>query len=382
MSKIIKILITVLIIFVIDTTSISNKIVFADNSSNGQDNIGFVEFILDLFAKYINLPLGDTIQKTLDQACTNIDEDEANVLLYSRQEFESLNNYFHNDIQVDKADSTKKTNTFAKEDVSNTKENKSGVSEEIFNAGTSIPAIPIDAYTMTASNPRLFNIDFLGVSEKENKNFGDLYRNFINTLSHIILYVCAALLIIMLIWRSILLVTSIYGGNTETAKNSKKIIDNYFTAVLILVGVYLFSTLMVNLYTLANKLITNGVTTYFPIRYNVKDVYSFNTNIISAVRYNTLSTNILDEYMWSLVYLGCAFINLFWFVFMFFRMIIVGGLIVIAPVTAVTTMTNTTQNGQNQGSGLFFINGWIKVFLTVVWVPFILTALISLALRL
>ena len=67
---------------------------------------------------------------------------------------------------------------------------------------------------------------------------------------------------------------------------------------------------------------------------------------------------------------------------MFFRMIIVGGLIVIAPVTAVTTMTNTTQNGQNQGSGLFFINGWIKIFLTVVWVPFILTALISLALRL
>ena len=72
--------------------------------------------------------------------------------------------------------------------------------------------------------------------------------------------------------------------------------DNYVKAVAIMVGVYLFSSLMINLYYYATSLITNDNTTFFPVRLLVQNTYSFNTNIISAIRYHTLSTNILDAY--------------------------------------------------------------------------------------
>ena len=376
------------------TMSISTQLVtasmdgtFSSSSTSKtaeQDKIGLVEFILDAFTKYINLPLGDTIQKILNQAGTGLTDEEAKKILYSRQDLESLNNRFHDEIQVDNVNSTKKTDTIRTKYLSNLIQNKNGENEEVFTTATYIPAIPIDAYTMTASKVSFFDIDFINNAnrDKESENIGDLYRNLINTLSHIIMYLCAALLAGMLIWRSILFIKSIYSDDSNTAAKSKKIMDNYVKAVAIMVGVYLFSSLMINLYYYATSLITNDNTTFFPVRLLVQNTYSFNTNIISAIRYHTLSTNILDAYGWSLVYLVMAMANLFWFLFMFVRMIVLGALIAIAPITAITTMGEAVQSEGAQTSGVFFISGWIKVFSIVLWIPFCLTVLINLALRL
>ncbi len=376
------------------TMSISTQLVtasmdgtFSSSSSNKtteQDKIGLVEFILDTFTKYINLPLGDTIQKILDQAGTDLTDEEAKKILYSRQDLESLNNRFHNEIQVDNVNSTKETDTIKQKYLSNLIQNKNGENEEIYTSATYIPVIPIDAYTMTATKVNLFDINFINNINKDNEseNLGDLYRNLINTLSHIIMYICAALLIGMLIWRSILFIKSIYGDDSKIAEKSKKIMDNYIKAILIIVGVFLFSSLMINLYYYATSLITNESSTFFPIRLLVKSTYSFNTNIISAVRYHTLSTNILNAYGWSLLYLVTALANLLWFIFMFIRMIVLGALIAIAPITAITTMGETVQSEGAKTIGLFFIRGWIKVFLIVLWIPFCLTVLMNLAFRL
>lgn len=370
------------------TSPISGQVIIAssdgsfksDLKKSSKDEIGFVEWLMDIFARYIHIPVGDGIQKIIDEAGTNLTEQEAKKILYSKQDLLSKNNIFYRYIEADTASSDKKTQTIKKLDISNELKNKDGETEEIFKSDTQIPVIPMDAYTMTTSNVELFNVNFLGNTTSKN-NFWNLYKNLVNTLSHVVIYICSALLIGMLIWRSILLITSIHSDNSKLASESKAIMDNFVKAIVLIVGLYLFSTIMVYLYEYLTSLLSGETETLFNIRFVVNDVYSFNTNIISGVRYHTLSSNIGMEYKWSWIYLITALINGFWFLFMFLRMIVIGALVIISPITAVTTMGSTAKTKENSTAGIFFIDGWIKAFLVVLWSPMIVTAVMSIFLR-
>ena len=183
----------------------------------------------------------------------------------------------------------------------------------------------------------------------------------------------------MIIWRSILLTTSISINNPKMAVDSKKIMDNFVKAIVLIVGVYLFLALMISTYKYFTSIATGGSLTRFPIRITVKDVYAFNTNFISVVRYFTLSTNISQKFGWSLLYFFFAVLNAIWFGFMFLRMFAIGILIILAPINAVTTMVNISKNAKQ--NGILSINGWMILFSIVLWIPFVVTLIISIALR-
>ena len=242
-----------------------------------------------------------------------------------------------------------------------------------------IPAIPMDIYSMTATQVKIFDLDFLNNNTTNDNGTWLLYRNFVNSFSHIVVYICSALLIGMIIWRSILLTTSISINNPKMAVDSKKIMDNFVKAIVLIVGVYLFLALMISTYKYFTSIATGGSLTRFPIRITVKDVYAFNTNFISVVRYFTLSTNISQKFGWSLLYFFFAVLNAIWFGFMFLRMIAIGILIILAPINAVTTMVNISKNAKQ--NGILSINGWMILFSIVLWIPFVVTLIISIALR-
>ena len=353
---------------------------FSSNKSSQNEDLGFIEWLMDIFAKYIHIPIGDSIQKIIDEVGADLTEEEAKNILYTKQSIKSLSNPFNKEILIEDANSKKEITAINTQNIPNQIQNKDGETEEVFTPTTLVPAIPMDVYTMTTTNVKLFDIDFLNNNNNNDNKFWIKYRNLVNTASHIAMYLCAALLIGMLIWRSIVYILSIYNDKTESAKKSIKIMDNFAKAVALLVGIYLFSTLMIYFYNYLTSIISGGFLTRFPIRFIVKDVYSFNTNIISGIRYQTLSSRIIGEYVWSWVYLGMSILNGIYFMFMFMRMIVIGLLIIIAPITAITTMQNTLQN-EATTSGLFHINGWIKAFLGVLWLPFIVTIVMGLFLR-
>ena len=351
----------------------------AKSGSNSEDEISLADKIANYIAEMVLIPAGDTIQKLLDQAGADLTEKDANTILYTRQNLESINNIFYKEIQIDSVNKKVDVPTLKDEEISNVLENKNTETEEIFTSTTMIPAIPMDIYSMTATQVKLFDLDFLNNNTTNDNKAWLLYRNIVNSFSHIVVYICSALLMGMIIWRSILLTTSISINNPKIALESRKIIDNFVNAIVVIVGVYLFSALMISTYKYFTSIATGGSLTRFPIRLTVKDVYAFNTNSISIIRYYTQSSNISQKFGWSLLYFFIAFLNALWFGFMYLRMIIMGALIIIAPINAVTTMVNTSKNA-NQ-NGILSINGWMKLFSIVLWIPFGVTLIISIALR-
>ena len=356
---------------------------FDKNSKSGSnsdtDEISLSDKISNFISTMVLIPAGDSIQKLIDQAGADLTEKDANTILYTRQNLESINNIFHKEIQIDSVDKKVDAPTLKKEDISNTLENRESETEEIFTSTTMIPAIPMDIYSMTATQVKIFDLDFLNSNTTNDNGTWLLYRNFVNSFSHIVVYICSALLIGMIIWRSILLTTSVSINNPKMAVDSKKIMDNFVKAIVLIVGVYLFSALMISTYKYFTSIATGGSLTRFPIRITVKDVYAFNTNFISVVRYFTLSTNISQKFGWSLLYFFFAVLNAIWFGFMFLRMFAIGILIILAPINAVTTMVNISKNAKQ--NGILSINGWMILFSIVLWIPFVVTLIISIALR-
>ena len=71
--------------------------------------------------------------------------------------------------------------------------------------------------------------DYMRDSRKPTKE-----GQFVSSASHIAMYIAAALLLTMLIWRSILFVRSALGDNPQGAFESRQIMDNFIKAVLII----------------------------------------------------------------------------------------------------------------------------------------------------
>lgn len=362
---------------------ISGQIIYASSdgsfktTESSEEDLTLLEKIVGNLAKF-HIFLGDLIQKFLDKTGTDLTAQEAQRLLFDKNDLKSASNKFYKEIQVANPTETIKTKTLKNEAISNTIENQDGQKEEVFNEKTKIPVIPIDIYSIVATDIKLLDIDFLSNNKQNDNKLWNLYRNVVSVVSHSVLYICTALIIGIIIYRSILLVMSSYTSNPTVAEQSKKIINNLVKGVIYIVAVYLIIAIMINFYKLVISAITTDTASKYIIRFNVNQVYSFNTNIIGGARYLTQSTNIAMSYGWSWAYLAMAVFDLFCFLIMFVRTFLIGIFVITAPITAIVKINETDTQARR---GLFYIGNWMKAFLIILWIPFLVAGLLSLLLH-
>lgn len=320
---------------------------------------------------YILTVVGDGIQIFINATATNTKITD-NLGLLAVSDDIKQNEELQNQIQVKKPKTYKKTKTKTLKEVtiSNNMDNEAGESEQVFSEETPIPIIPIDLYSSSIDKIDLLDIDFLSPNNKNLDTRWNYLKDIVSTYSHIILYLSAALLVSMLIWRSIVFVRASLGGNPEQASESKKIIDKWIKAILLVVGAYIIAELMIYSYHIMVKIVMNGNDSNYLIRIIVEDTYSFNTNLIGWAKYKTLMSDGFAVLGWSIIYTIVAAIDLVWFFVMFVRMIAVGLLIIVAPLTAVMSMGERTQKKGKITNFLHF-KSWIRFLTICVWMPMV-----------
>lgn len=316
--------------------------------------------------------LGDVNQIAIDSAGTNLTIKSASKLTYKQDDIKNIKD-INKEIKV-KSSSKNVINskTVRDVDIPSYIENKQGNKETIFTDETEIPYIPIDFYSASINKIELLDINFF---DNNSTNSSKVW-NFLNTLvkgaSRIVIYLSSVGILVMIIIRGILLVTSTFRDNPETARRSKSVIDSCVKSILIISLGYLLMSLIIYGYNEIIKIILNGNDSSYLIRVNVDGVYSFNTNLIGYIKYMSLNSNGLSSYIYTFAYWVISFIDLVWFGFMVVRPWIIAGLIVIMPISAVYEMLGRTPSqGQGWGNILIF-ERCISLYTTLIFVPLIM----------
>lgn len=333
-------------------------------SSKMKDSI--IKFIIG----GINL-WADAIQVFLDGIIEDSKKDtETMDLVYSKSEIET-DEELKEQIQVSDENSYDATNVIKEVDVSNYVDNKKGQKEVVYTQSTKIPVIPADIYSASTNKVNVFDINFYDSSNDNPNEFWKLIKSIVSGFSHVVIYLSAVLILVMLIWRSVLLVFSALGDDPEGARESKEIMDGLLKAICIISGIYVFMALMTYFYQEVLTLILNGNDSNYLIRVNVNGVYSFNTNFIGYLKYMTLKSNVTATFGSSLLYWAGVQANLFWFVFMFLRMFVMAGLTIVAPITAVNSMLNRSPKNGFHIDNILHLKNWTKMYMRWMWVPLI-----------
>ena len=123
------------------------------------------------------------------------------------------------------------------------------------------------------------------------------------------------------------------------------------------------------------KIFLNGNSSIYLIRANVEDVYSFNTNVIGYMKYMTLNSNILASLGYSFLYMLMEFANLFCFGIMFARTVIIGGLIIVSPFTAVYTMLGRAPTEGNNVRNAFTFGHFMRVYIVLLVLPLVMAGI-------
>lgn len=337
-------------------------------------------FMLELINGFFRL-IGDMIQMLLNSAENNTAKDtEKNQITYTREEIES-DEKLNREIQVADSESSAETKTLKTIDVPDKIDNESGVSTTVFSSSTEIPVIPIDFYSFSIDKVQLLDINFFDTSSKNSNKVWKLINNIVSVVSHSVLYIAAALLITTIIWRGILLVKSSLGDDPSGAAESRKIIDNLVKAIILISLVYVIMTLFMQLYKNILNVILDGNDSFYLIRLNVENVYSFNTNYIGYFRYMSLQSDLLAAIKYSIFYCLGAILNGVWFLFMLARMIIIGGLIIVAPLTAVMAMMEKAPKKGFSVTHILYFNNWLKIYLIWLWIPLVVVLMFRVVLQ-
>lgn len=265
-------------------------------------------------------------------------------------------------------------------DVSNVRQNRSGAVEIIYTVDSGVPIVQHDIYSMVSQDLDLFDIDFITPSNPNVNKFWRIVRNIVVVCSRSVLYFSAVGFITILIWQGIKFVSSIYRDSPLGAAEAREIMQNCIVTIMRLVGIFLIIALTVYLYKYLREKILGEYTSKYLIRINIKDTYSFNTNIIGSIRLMTMSTNVLQSSFWAFIYWLVTLFNLFYYVLMFLRMLAVGFLTIIAPITAISALFET-ENNVVENNNILRFRGWIRIFMIIVWVPMILLIILRLMQR-
>lgn len=364
-----------------DVGKITGKVVLATTTGTFSSSAGtksskkkknmFVEL-----PKIICNGIGDIIQIALNITGTDMSIKESFNFRKSVADIEAdtslkdeiqVENYNNND-DYNSSDNNEKHNTLRTVKVSNTVNNKQGQKETIFTNDTKIPICKADIYSSAMERTQYFDINFFDQNSTNSSGFWNLIRNFVVGASHIVLYISAMAMLVMIVARSIILVISTLRGIPEGAYEAKRIIDNVFKAMIWMGLIYAVLIGMVFLYEWIVSIITNGNETIYLIRLNVENTYSFNTNIIGYFRYMSESTNDIGALAASFWYMIAEIINFVWFLAMFRRMLYVAGFTIIAPITAIYSMRRRDGEGVTNNS-IFDIRNFIRSYAISVFVP-------------
>lgn len=209
-------------------------------SSAGTTNAQSKKNVICEFFAGVFHGIGDGIQMALNYAGTNKKWKDAKKLTYTKADIvadEELNAKIKvEDASSDGEDDKNKKDykTIKEANIASTADNRKGQKETIYASDTEIPVMPIDFYSSTIDKVQLFDIDFYNTKSKNSNKTWKGIRAFVASASHITMYIAAALLLTMLIWRSILFVRSALGDNPQGAYESRQIMDNFIKAIFII----------------------------------------------------------------------------------------------------------------------------------------------------
>ena len=315
---------------------------------------------------------GDFLQKAIQSAAYET-KTEDTILLYSKDEIKN-NKEMQNEIDVGNA-KTKPRNSdclLNKTTVSNKVDNNKGKKEQIYTTETEIPVLKMDAYGMLSEQFDIFKINFFN-KESNSRHWGYL-QNEVFIIGRIIVLISATLIITLIIWRGIVTVSSSIRITPGERATSRLILNRLIRAIFMIAFVYVIAALAVNLYEKIVSIIVGKNNTLYYLRMTVEDTYSFNTNIIGRIRYQTLASNQDVAFGGAIGYAIYSSFYAILFFLMFIRTYIIAALIIIAPVTAVTYIGGF-QEPEHGISIIFFFRNWLRFFTIFVFLPIFLLIL-------
>ena len=352
--------------------SINQKIVLATDDGSWQDSAGeeasgsgfeseggIREFATKVFTTLFFIIPADFIQWLLG-GCED--------LTYTKSEIEE-DEELNKEIQIDSVDSDINTKTIKTVNVPSEIDDKRGEKQTIYTESTEIPVIPVETYSMSLDKIDMLDINFYDTSNSNTSKFWKLIRKFSTLCSHLLIYFSATAILVMLIVRSIMLVISTIGDSPEKAYESREIMDNVFGAIIMLIGVFVVMTLITYSYKMILDVIIDNNNSRYLMRVNVGEIYSFNTNLTGFLKYMTLTENAYAALGYSILYLLVVVVNLIWFVFMLIRMLFIGVLIIIAPITAIVHMLGDQGQGNSFIGNLVHFRNLIGMYTILVYIP-------------
>ena len=161
----------------------------------------FSEFFTSVFTT-----VGDAFQKLLNG---NVIKAK---ITYTRADIQASSS-LNGEIQVedststnDESENTAKYRTINTVNISKTTENRKGQTATAYTKETEIPVIPTDLYSFCIGYVNLFDVNFFNTNTENPNGFWMFIRNFIASAKNVIIYIVAALMIVLIIWRAILYV--------------------------------------------------------------------------------------------------------------------------------------------------------------------------------
>ena len=343
--------------------------VTTDGKYTGKNSVGKKKWFEGIITGIINF--ADTLQISIESANNLYKQTEDLTLTLSKKEI-NKNELLKKEINIRKSGYKIKNSKMAKEvTISNNTENKNGETEIVYSENTPIPIVKTDLYSASLNKVELLDINFLDINNSNPNKIWKVIRSVVSAVSHVVMYISAAAIISMIIVRGILLILSIGGNDPEGAARSKTIMDKIVQSICMLAFIYIFMSLMIGLNNQVVNLLGGNNDSVYLIRVNVDEVYSFNTNLIGYLKYLTLNNNATINVGNALMYLLAVMINFLWFVYMCARMVMMGLLIILAPLTAVTNLANIKFKVGTKIINAIHFKNWVTVFLRWLWIPVI-----------
>lgn len=288
------------------------------------------------------IAVGDVVQ----WISNSIQTDEANTVNYKYDELkkDKSKNIYTN---VAKSSENKETNAIVE---INIEKDKNSNKVDDYTKETKIPVIVGDLYNIAVGHLNFLDANFL-TGKQTVKSDGSLVheensawvkiRDVISGLIRICIYVTSAILIIFLIANGIKIVSKSL-DNPSSMAQYKKNLEKFKTALGMLIG----SIIIMALCIFGSKGLCSMISTdtyELPIRVNVEDTYSFSTTAIGYVRYMAGIEDVdqwLQKVFCTIFYLVLEICNVLVVFIMILRVILLWGLSVIGPLTAIAYIFN------------------------------------------
>ena len=216
-----------------------------------------------------------------------------------------------------------------------------------FSSNSEIPVFFIDLYNIATDNVEIFDTNFLEIDTKKHsdlKNSPWVYlRNVEVLIIRMSIYLCAAYLLITLIYNGILITKSSLTNPIEKTKAINKIKSICISAFMLIGAVLIMALSIYGSKFIISKLKIEDKTE-FPIRVNVEEAgYSFSTNITGYFRYRTEIEgiqNYREKGLYTGLYIALSWTNVILAVFFMLRVFVMAVLAVIGPIIAVQYSVN------------------------------------------